>query len=78
VTVPKTAVHEQGELSAVEDEVRRAEKLLDVKPEPEAETVRRTPDQQLRLGALAPNTAHHFGATSGGDDICHYATSFSH
>lgn len=75
MTVPKTAMYEQRKLFTGEDKVRRAEELPDVKPEPEAEAVRGAPDQQLRLGTLTSNSSHHLGATSGGDDICHYATS---
>lgn len=69
--VPKTAMDKQGGFLAGEHQVRRPGKLLYMKPEPVAESVRGAPDQQLRLGSFPPDATHDLGATGWGDDIYH-------
>lgn len=71
MAVPETAMYEQDSLSAGENQVGRPGELPDVTPEPEAETMRSTPDQQLRFGSFAADTTHHLGAASRHNDICH-------
>jgi hypothetical protein len=71
MTVPKTTMYEQGNLSAGENQVGRPGELPDVKPEPEAEPVRGTPDQHLGFGILSADAAHHLRTTCRGNDICH-------
>ena len=72
MAVPKTAVDEQGDLSAGENQVGRAGEFLDVEPESETEPVRRAPDKQLGLSPLSTDATHHLGATGRGNDINHY------
>jgi hypothetical protein len=60
--VPEASMHEDRLLPSPKDEIRFSWKIARVKPVTEAHGVNETPDEQLWLRVLAPDTPHVFGA----------------
>jgi hypothetical protein len=59
MSMPKTAMHQNGELPAGENDVGSAWKVAAVEPEAQAQPVQRAPDGDLGGGIPLPNSCHH-------------------
>lgn len=71
--VPETAVNEDRDLSARQDDIGSAGQILPVQSEAKARSEQGPPDSEFRSGVLAPDSGHHATAGFGRDDVCHGA-----